>query len=84
MDFVDRVLAVSGDSAIKSFTLKCRLGVGSVHTNRWKCNVLNRGVVDLYLDVKAQDSLLFEVFACKTLVKLKLNRLKFLCFSSSS
>ncbi|KAG7555276.1 F-box-like domain superfamily [Arabidopsis suecica] len=74
MDFVDRVLAVSGDSAIKSFTLKCRLGVGSAHTNRWICNVLNRGVVDLYLDVKAQDSLLFEVFACKTLVKLKLNR----------
>lgn len=74
MDFVDRVLAVSVNCAIKSFTLKCRLGVGSAHTNRWICNVLNRGVLDLYLDVKAQDSLLFEVFACKTLVKLKLNR----------
>ncbi|XP_010495194.1 PREDICTED: F-box/LRR-repeat protein At3g58980-like [Camelina sativa] len=74
MDFVDRVLAVSGNSAIKSFTLKCRLGVGSAHTNRWICNVLNRGVLDLHLDAKAQEPLIFEVFACKTLVKLKLNR----------
>lgn len=74
MDFVDRVLAVSGNSAIRRFTLKCRLGVGSAHTNRWISNVLSRGVLDLHLDLKAQDSLLFEVFACKTLVKLKLNR----------
>lgn len=76
-DFLDRVLAVSGNSPIKKFSLKYRDAVVSDHTNRWICNVLSRGVLDrLHLDVisKGVTSLSLEVFTCKTLVKLKLGR----------
>lgn len=71
-DFVDRVLAVSGNSAIRRFTLRCH--VESALWKRWILNVLNRGV--LKLDIRARDidsSLLFQVFTCKTLAKLNLS-----------
>nr|VDD12644.1 unnamed protein product [Brassica oleracea] len=50
VDFVDRVLAMQGDSPINNFSLKCI--TGRVHpdiVNRWICNVLKRGVSDLSL-----------------------------------
>ncbi|KAL0885345.1 hypothetical protein Bca101_009327 [Brassica carinata] len=69
--FVDRVLAVSGNSPIKKFTLSCR---HSSRTNRRIHNVLNRGsVLDLDLHLGIDDAHLpSEIFACKTLVELKL------------
>ncbi|CAA7016738.1 unnamed protein product [Microthlaspi erraticum] len=76
-DFLDRVLATSGNSPIKKFSLKYRDCVVSDHTNRWICNVLSRGALArLHLDVisRGVTSLSLEVFTCKTLVKLKLGR----------
>ncbi|KAG2298246.1 hypothetical protein Bca52824_034718 [Brassica carinata] len=69
--FVDGVLAVSGNSPIKKFTLSCR---HSSRTNRWTRNMLNRGsVLDLDLHLGIDDvHLPSEIFACKTLVELKL------------
>ncbi|KAL1189765.1 putative F-box/LRR-repeat protein [Cardamine amara subsp. amara] len=68
---MDRVLAVSENSPIKNFSLKCRKGFEPDCINR---HVLNRGVKDLDLDVDAKDgySLPFEIFTCNTLVGLKL------------
>ncbi|KFK25696.1 hypothetical protein AALP_AA8G147200 [Arabis alpina] len=78
MDFVERVLAVSGNYAIRSFTLNCGDDVGSAHIDRWVRNVVKRGgVLDLHLGVFPQhDSLVFEVFACETLVTLTLDGFK--------
>ncbi|CAA7016737.1 unnamed protein product [Microthlaspi erraticum] len=76
-DFLDRVLATSGNSPIKKFSLKYRDSVVSDHTNRWICNVLSRGALARHhLDVisKGLTSLPLEIFTCKTLVKLKLGR----------
>ena len=81
VDFVDRVLAVQGDSPINNFSLKCISG--RVHpdtVNRWICNVLERGVSDLNLftDFSYEDTeedgyrLPRELFFSSTLVKLKL------------
>ncbi|KAG7561375.1 F-box domain [Arabidopsis thaliana x Arabidopsis arenosa] len=76
-DFVDRVLAVSGNSPVKEFTLNYHHDVESAHINLWISNVLSRGVLDhLYLHVLARGRtpLPLAVFTCKTLVKLKLGR----------
>ncbi|CAN6840095.1 unnamed protein product [Brassica oleracea var. botrytis] len=81
VDFVDRVLAMQGDSPINNFSLKCISG--RVHpdtVNRWICNVLERGVSDLNLftDFSYEDTeedgyrLPRELFFSSTLVKLKL------------
>ena len=81
VDFVDRVLAMQGDSPINNFSLKCI--TGRVHpdiVNRWICNVLERGVSDLNLftDFSYEDTeedgyrLPRELFFSSTLVKLKL------------
>ncbi|CAN7059964.1 unnamed protein product [Brassica rapa subsp. trilocularis] len=80
IDFVDRVLAMQGDSPINNFALKCISG--RVHVdimNRWICNVLERGVSDLslYTDfAKDLDYYLYplpqEMFVSSTLVKLSL------------
>ncbi|KAL0741393.1 hypothetical protein Bca4012_082906 [Brassica carinata] len=80
VDFVDRVLAMQGDSPINSFSLKCITGVHPDTVNRWICNVLQRGVSDLNLftDFSYEDTeddfyrLPRELFFCSTLVKLKL------------
>ncbi|KAL1189774.1 putative F-box/LRR-repeat protein [Cardamine amara subsp. amara] len=77
-DFVDRALAVSGNSPVKKFSLKYRRhNVESAHVNLWICNVLSRGVLDhLHLDVIAngRTSLPLQIFTCKTIVKLKLGK----------
>ncbi|KAG7561373.1 Leucine-rich repeat 2 [Arabidopsis thaliana x Arabidopsis arenosa] len=78
IDFLERVLAVSGNSPLKKFSLKYRQNdVDSSLINPWIRNVLSRGVLDL-LDIdiitKSEFSLPLEVFSCKTLVKLKLGK----------
>ncbi|CAN6813744.1 unnamed protein product [Brassica oleracea] len=78
--FVDRVLAMQGDSPINSFSLKCITGIHPDTVNRWICNVLKRGVSDLSLftDFTCEDTeedsyqLPRELFFSSTLVKLKL------------
>lgn len=70
--FVERVLYVSGNSSIKKFSLSCcRKGY---RTKLWLRDVLNRGgVLDLHLSLGVADAdLPGEIFACKTLVELKL------------
>lgn len=76
VDFVDRVLAASGNFSIKKFTLRCGGWVASAHTNRLIYNVLKRGVMDLdlYRTGRLMDSLPLEVFTCKTIVNLKLGK----------
>ncbi|CAF2088486.1 BnaA06g25620D [Brassica napus] len=49
MDFVDRVLALQGDTHIKKFSLKCKTGIDTDRVNLWICNVLQRGVKSLEL-----------------------------------
>ncbi|KAG7572370.1 F-box domain [Arabidopsis suecica] len=81
MDFVDKVLALQGDSLIERFSLKCKTGIDSDRVNGWICNVLRRGVshLELFLDFSRYDSdsedmyfLPEELFVSKTLVELKL------------
>ncbi|CAF2112870.1 BnaCnng47890D [Brassica napus] len=83
MDFVERVLALQGDSPIKRFSLKCKTGIDPDRVNLWIRNVLRRGVSDLelYLDFPRFGSsdnddedyqLPWEMFESKTLVDLKL------------
>ncbi|KAG7566520.1 F-box domain [Arabidopsis suecica] len=85
MDFVDRVLAVQGDSPIRKFSLKCHTGIDTDRVNPWICNVLHRGVSDLelFLEFSRYDSdsdsdsedeyfLPKEMFVSSTLVELKL------------
>ncbi|KAG7572372.1 FBD domain [Arabidopsis suecica] len=81
MDFVDKLLALQGDSPIDRFSLKCETGIDKDRVNGWICNVLRRGVSDLELslDYSGYDSdsdeiycLPEELFESKTLVDLKL------------
>ncbi|XP_010497219.1 PREDICTED: putative F-box/LRR-repeat protein At3g58880 [Camelina sativa] len=74
MDFVDRVLAVQGDSPIEKFSLKCQTGVDPDRVNRWICNVLQRGVchMDLSIGLGHRYLLPSEVFVSRTLVELKI------------
>ncbi|CAA7032901.1 unnamed protein product [Microthlaspi erraticum] len=76
-DFVDRVLAASGESPIKKITLKCLTSGDPAHLNRCMRKFLTHGVTDLDLEViRGLDypNMLIEVFACKTIVTLKLGR----------
>ncbi|KAL1189772.1 F-box/LRR-repeat protein [Cardamine amara subsp. amara] len=79
VDFVDRILAMQGDSPIEKFSLKCITGVHPDTVNRWICNVLQRGVSDLnlfidfsYEDIEDGYYLPREMFVSKTLVELKI------------
>ncbi|CAL9245849.1 unnamed protein product, partial [Arabidopsis halleri] len=74
MGFVDRVLALQGDSPIAKFSLKCKTGVDSDRVNQWICNVLQRGVsdMDLSVDLGYRYQLPSEVFMSRTLVELKI------------
>lgn len=71
VDFIDKVLAVSGNFPIKKFAISCDIGF---RTDRWIRDVLNRGgVLDLDLRLGIDDAHLpSEIFTCKTLVELKL------------
>ncbi|CAH8390336.1 unnamed protein product [Eruca vesicaria subsp. sativa] len=57
MDFVDRVLALQGNTPIEKFSLKCKTGIDTDRVNLWICNVLQRGVttLDLVLDFPRSD-----------------------------
>ncbi|CAH8269106.1 unnamed protein product [Arabidopsis lyrata] len=77
MEFADGVLALPASSRIRSSSLKFRRGVDPTHyddLNCCICALLNRGILDLELDICAGRpySLPLEVFTCKTLVKLEL------------
>ncbi|KAL0733281.1 hypothetical protein Bca4012_009491 [Brassica carinata] len=82
MDFVDRVLALQGDTPIKKFSLKCKTGIDTDRVNRWICNVLGRGVtnLELVLDFPRSDDddldymyfLPDELFVSSKLVELNL------------
>ncbi|KAG7566525.1 FBD domain [Arabidopsis suecica] len=73
MDFVDRVLALQGDSPIKKFSLNVKTGVDPDRVDRWICNVLQRGVshLDLFMDFEEDYSLPYQISVSKTLVELK-------------
>ncbi|KAG2324765.1 hypothetical protein Bca4012_039275 [Brassica carinata] len=83
MDFVDRVLALQGNSPLKKFSLKCE--TNEADTDRldgWISNVLaRRGVSDLDLKIrlrtyKRDEWVLYQLspkcFECSTLVKLSI------------
>ncbi|CAL9245804.1 unnamed protein product [Arabidopsis halleri] len=74
MDFVDRVLALQGNSPIHKFSLKVRDGVDPVRINSWIDNVLERGVSNLDLDIGLESKFLLssKIYLSKTLVRLKL------------
>lgn len=73
MDFVDRVLALQGDSPIKKFSLNVKTGIDPDRVDRWICNVLQRGVshLDLFMDFEEDYSLPYQISVSKTLVELK-------------
>ncbi|KFK41208.1 hypothetical protein AALP_AA2G099400 [Arabis alpina] len=78
MDFVDRVLALQGDSPIHKFSLKIEDGNDPVDPNHifsWILNVLQRGVLDLDLCMDLIKDCQFpaEIFMSETLVRLRLN-----------
>ncbi|CAA7016739.1 unnamed protein product [Microthlaspi erraticum] len=74
MDFVDRVLALQGDSPINKFSLKVKTGVDPDRANRWICLAIKRGVLvmDLCIDFETRYVVPLEVFMSRTLVKLKI------------
>lgn len=74
MDFVDRVLALQGNSPLHKFSLKIGDGVEPDRIIPWINNVLERGVSDLDLHVYMETEFVFpsEMFLSKTLVRLKL------------
>ncbi|XP_010431465.1 PREDICTED: putative F-box protein At3g58860 [Camelina sativa] len=74
MDFVERVLALQGDSPIKKFSLNVKIGVDPDRVDRWICNVLRRGVFHLYLFVDFEEvyPLPYEISVSKTLVELRI------------
>ncbi|EOA24024.1 hypothetical protein CARUB_v10017239mg, partial [Capsella rubella] len=74
MDFVDRVLALQGDSPIDKFSLRCETGVDSDRVHQWICNVLQRGVLDINLSIDLGEIgyLLVQTFISTNLVELKI------------
>ncbi|KAL1201719.1 F-box protein [Cardamine amara subsp. amara] len=76
IDFVDRVLAVSGNFPIRKISIKCRTSIEKGHVTRWMSDVLKHGVFNLDIDVISEDAILVpvEIFTCKTLVDLKLTK----------
>ncbi|ESQ44189.1 hypothetical protein EUTSA_v10005932mg [Eutrema salsugineum] len=79
MDFVDRILALHGNSPVKSFSLKCLTELDSDRVDGWIRNVLARGVSDLdlaiILDSERDEKyrLSPKGFQCSTLVNLKID-----------
>ncbi|ESQ44168.1 hypothetical protein EUTSA_v10005904mg [Eutrema salsugineum] len=78
MDFVDRVLALQGNSHVHKFSLKIQAGndpVDPTRIFRWILSVLARGVsdLDLCIDLGTKSLLPSEVFKSETLVRLKLD-----------
>ncbi|XP_010439353.2 PREDICTED: F-box protein At4g22280-like [Camelina sativa] len=76
IDFVDRVLSVSGNFHMRKISIKCLKSIDGGHVTRWMTDVLKHGVLDLDIDVIPNEPILvpLEMFTCKTLVELKLSR----------
>ncbi|XP_020880554.1 F-box protein At4g22280-like [Arabidopsis lyrata subsp. lyrata] len=72
VDFVDRVLDVSGNFPRRKISIKCPKSIDSAHVIRWMNNVLKHDVLDLDIDIISGILMPREVFACKTIVELKL------------
>ncbi|KFK35158.1 hypothetical protein AALP_AA5G246200 [Arabis alpina] len=78
-DFVDRVLALQGDSSIHKFSLKIEDGDNHVDPTRvfdWILNVLQRGGasdLNLYMALEMDPVIPSKIFSTETLVKLKLS-----------
>ena len=78
MDFVDRVLALQGNSPLKEFSLKSFTVDDTDRVDGWISNVLARGVSDLDLKIIIRsDKWNFypmspKCFECSTLVKLSI------------
>jgi len=72
MDFVDRVLALQGNSPLKKFSLCCGGGSYSDRVDCWIQNVMVRGVSELDLSMIFDTSyhMYPQVFENKKLVKL--------------
>jgi len=83
MDFVDRVLALQGNSPINKFSLDCS-GVDSDRVDCWIQNVMVRGVSELNLSIFVDSvfeddyNLFPKVFENKKLVKLGLSYISWL------
>ncbi|OAP17998.1 hypothetical protein AXX17_AT1G46950 [Arabidopsis thaliana] len=81
MEFVDRVLALQGNSPIKKFSLKFRTDFASHRVDAWISNVLARGVSELDVLVILYGAeflpLSPKCFKSRNLVTLKINSLVF-------
>ncbi|CAN6935394.1 unnamed protein product [Brassica oleracea] len=80
MDFMDRVLALQGNSPLKVFSLKCLTVVDTDRVDGWVSNALARGAVsdlDLKIIIPSDIGEFYKLspkcFDCSTLVKLKMN-----------
>ncbi|EOA16704.1 hypothetical protein CARUB_v10004905mg [Capsella rubella] len=76
IDFVDRILTVSGNFPIRKISIKCCKSIDTGHITRWMVDVLKHGVLDLDIEIISNDDVVLvplEIFTCKTLVVLKLS-----------
>ncbi|CAL9224391.1 unnamed protein product, partial [Arabidopsis halleri] len=77
VDFVDRILALQGNSPIKKVSLKCLGMLDAERLDDWISNVLVRGVSELDLSIcfSVEEYILMSTirFESKNLVKLKLH-----------
>ncbi|OAO97817.1 hypothetical protein AXX17_AT4G25890 [Arabidopsis thaliana] len=55
IDFVDRVLVVTGNFPIRKISIKCRLSIDTGHVTRWMVDVLEHGVSYLDIDIISED-----------------------------
>ncbi|AEE83351.2 unnamed protein product [Arabidopsis thaliana] len=78
MKFVDRVLALQGNSPIKKLSLKLRTGFDSHRVDGWISNALARGVteLDLLIILYTADYYLLSSKYFRNLVTLKLNSVR--------
>ncbi|CAG7902977.1 unnamed protein product [Brassica rapa] len=81
MDFVDRVLALQGNSPLNKFSLKCVTVVDTDRVDGWVSNALARGAVsdlDLKIIIPSDIGEFYKLspkcFECNTLVSLKIHR----------
>ncbi|XP_056847366.1 F-box protein At3g59000-like, partial [Raphanus sativus] len=81
MDFVDRVLALQGNSPLKKFSLKCDTVADTDRLDGWISSVLARGLSDLDLKIILHNrkipgdhyQLSPKCFECSTLVSLSID-----------
>ncbi|CAA7030999.1 unnamed protein product [Microthlaspi erraticum] len=78
IEFVDRVLARSGNIPTRKISIKFRKSIDSRHVNRWMTKVLQHGLLNLDIDVIFGHDYyvvpLETFFTCKNMVELKLGK----------